>query len=140
MANLKGGSFEKQVKDIFHRLSAFGEKRFGKDSHQTHSSAISKKRSEYASSFSSFITNKGLEGKLNTHMTNEYIKEYLELRTVDLAYSSTINYYRGFSSFIEGLKESNVSIEFDKKIINEIVKVLTIFSVIVLLILSISIS
>ncbi|WP_415397615.1 hypothetical protein [Sulfurimonas sp. CS5] len=122
MANLKGGSFEKQVKDIFHRLSAFGEKRFGKDSHQTHSSAISKKRSEYASSFSSFITNKGLEGKLNTHMTNEYIKEYLELRTVDLAYSSTINYYRGFSSFIEGLKESNVSIEFDKKIIDDLVK------------------
>jgi len=122
MANLKGGSFEKQVKDIHHRLSAFGEKRFGKDSHKTHSSAISKKRDEYASSFAAFIANKGLEGKLNTYMSNEYIKEYLAQRTANLVYSSTINYYRGFGSFISGLKESNISIEFDKKIIDDAVK------------------
>lgn len=122
MANFKGGSFEKQVKDIFHRLAAFGEKRFQKDSHKTHSSAISKKREEYAKSFASFIANKGLEGKLNTYMSNEYIKEFLSHRTVDLAYSSTINYYRGFNSFIEGLKESNISIDFDKKTVDDAVK------------------
>ncbi len=123
MANLKGGSFEQQIKDIHHRLSAFGEKRLGKDSHQTHSSAISKKRNEYSKSFSKFIANQGLSGKLNSFMNNEHIKAFLAQRTDTLGYSTTINYLRGFGSFIEGLKESNVSMEFDnKKVIDDLVK------------------
>ena len=37
MANLKGGTFEKQIKDAFHRLEAFGVGRVGKNDNLTHS-------------------------------------------------------------------------------------------------------
>ena len=103
MANLKGGSYEKQLKDAFHRLSAFGEKRHNSNSHKTHSSKLNLKREEYGRSFVKYLTQKGFEGKINTHMTTENIKEFLEKRTSNLAYSTTENYVRGFSSFITGL-------------------------------------
>jgi hypothetical protein len=122
MANLKGGSFEKQVKDIHHRTSAFNESRHGKNDHQTHSSALSEKRGEMARSFANFCENKSLDGKLNEHMTNENIKEFLEQRTQDLALSTSENYARSFGSMIEGLKESNVDIQADKSVINDYVK------------------
>lgn len=133
-ANLKGGyikdtqenkdinPYSKQLKDIHHRLSAFGVKRYGKTSHLTHSSALSKKRQEYSSSFSKFIVSKGLEGKLNHHMTNDNIQEYLKLRCKDLSYSSKINYLSGFNSFLKGLLEANVTFNFDHKIIDKMVK------------------
>ena len=122
MANLKGGSFDKQIKDIHHRTSAFGESRNGKNDHQTHSSALSEKRGEMSRSFAKFAENKGLDGKLNEHMTNENIKEFLEQRTADFAQSTAENYARSFGSMIDGLKESNVDIQADKSVINDYVK------------------
>lgn len=122
LANLKGGTFEKQLKDAFHRLSAFGEKRHNTNSHQTHSSKLALKREEYGRSFAKFLTEKGFEGKINTHMTTENIKDFLEQRTQNLAYSTTENYVRGFSSFITGLQESNISIDCDKKVFDNMVK------------------
>ncbi|MEA2018509.1 MAG: hypothetical protein U9N59_08675 [Campylobacterota bacterium] len=121
MANLKGGSFEKQNKDIFHRLSAFGTKRHGQNSNLTHSSSLGKKRTEYSKSYAKFIANKGLSGKLNHHMNNENIKEFLTSRTSNMGQKSTINYYAGFGSMIQGLKDSNVDIDFDKNVITNLV-------------------
>ena len=40
MANLKGGSFEKQIKDAFHRLEAFGVGRVDKNDNLTHSDKL----------------------------------------------------------------------------------------------------
>lgn len=122
MANLKGGTYEKQLKDAFHRLSAFGEKRHNTNSHKTHSSKLAIKRGEYGRSFAKYLQEKGLDGKINTHMTSENIKEYLELRTQNFAYSTSENYIRGFSSFIAGLKEANISIECNKKVFDDMVK------------------
>ena len=118
MANLKGGSFDKQVKDIHHRLSAFNQGRHGKDDHLTHSSALSDKRSEMSRSFATFCENKGLNGKLNEHMNNQIIKEFIDARTADMAISTQENYVRGFSSLVEGLKEANVDINVDKSVFN----------------------
>ncbi|WP_121627393.1 site-specific integrase [Poseidonibacter antarcticus] len=119
MANLKGSSFEKQVKDIHHRLSAFGEKRHGRTDKQTHSSALSIKRAEMSKSFAEYCTNKGLEGKLNIHMNNETVKEFLNYRTQDLAKSSCENYVRAFSSMLEGLEKSNVDMLVTKDVFEE---------------------
>jgi len=119
MANLKGGDFEKQVKDIHHRLSSFGESRHGKSDHQTHSSALSDKRAEMSRSFAQWAEQKGLEGKLNEHLTNDKIKEFLDTRTASMAISSQENYVRGFSSMVEGLKESNIDIQADKSVFND---------------------
>lgn len=122
MGNLKGGSFDKQVKDIHHRTSAFGESRYGKNDHQTHSSALSEKRGEMAQSFANYCENKGLDGKLNEHMTNDNIKEFLEQRTAEHATSTAENYARAFDSMVQGLKESNVDIQADKSVFNDFVK------------------
>lgn len=119
MANLKGSDFSKQVKDIHHRTSAFGESRHGKSDHQTHSSALADKRAEMSQSFAKFAEDKGLDGKLNSHMTNDNVKEFLDARTSDMATSTAENYVRGFSSMIEGLKESNVDIQADKSVFND---------------------
>lgn len=119
MANLKGSSFEKQVKDIHHRTSAFGEGRHGKNDHQTHSSALADKRAEMSHSFAQWAEGKGFDGKLNEHMTNDNIKEFLDTRTAELAPSTAENYVRGFSSLIDGLKESNVDINADKSVFND---------------------
>ena len=43
MANLKGGNFEKQIKDAFHRLEAFGVGRVGKNDNLTHSDKLAEK-------------------------------------------------------------------------------------------------
>lgn len=121
MANLKGSSFEKQVKDIHHRTSAFGESRHGKSDHQTHSSALADKRAEISKSFANYATEKGFQGKLNEHMTNSNIQEFLNDRTANMATSTAENYIRAFSSLIEGLKESNVDIQADKSVFNNLV-------------------
>jgi len=119
MANLKGGTFEKQVKDIHFRLSAFGINRHGSNDHKTHSSALSVKRAEYAKSFANWAEEKGFSGKLNEYMTNDNIKEFLDERTEHLSPISAENYTRGFSSMIDGLKEANVTIEATKSIFDE---------------------
>jgi hypothetical protein len=43
MANLKGGTYEKQIRNAFHRLESFKIKRHGTNSHKTHSIELAKK-------------------------------------------------------------------------------------------------
>ena len=51
MANLKGGSFEKQIRDANFRLDAFGHSRHANNSHKTHSDATRIKRDGYWKDF-----------------------------------------------------------------------------------------
>jgi len=73
MANLRGGSFQKQIKDAFHRLERFGQGRHGKDDHFTHSLELAKKREMYLRDFAKFAENTGLDGKLNSWMGDQNI-------------------------------------------------------------------
>ena len=110
MANLRGGNFEKQVKDAFHRLQAFGKGRYMQNDNLTHSLALANKRETYLKDFKEFLENKNLNGKLNTHMTENTIKEFLELRTSDLSAKSSLDYITGFNSMIKGLEEKNITV------------------------------
>lgn len=119
MANLKGGSFEKQVNNIHHRLSAFGEKRHGRTDKKTHSSALSEKRNEMAKSFAKFCEQRELEGKLNTLMTNDNVKAFLDERLDGLASSTMENYTRAFSSMLDGIQQTNIDILCDRSVFDE---------------------
>lgn len=121
MANLKGGTFEKQLKDIHHRLTAFGESRHNRTDNKTHSSALSQKRSEISRSFAKYCEDQGLTGKLNELMTNDNIKNFLDDRTQDFAASTIENYSRAFSSMISGLQQSNIDVPCDKSIFDDMV-------------------
>ena len=114
MANLKGGSYDKQVKDAFHRLEAFGKSRHGKSDHLTHSDGIATKREMYLQDYKNFSEENGFIEKLNKTMTNENIQNFLNQRLDGLKASTQENYTRGFSSMLEGLKEANITVSVDK--------------------------
>lgn len=116
MANLKGGTFEKQCKDLFHRLEAFGKSRHGKDDHQTHSDGIATKREMYANDFKDYLEQNHIQGKMNQAMTSENVQTFLNERLEGLKHNSQENYIRGFSSMLTGLKESNVSVSCDRSV------------------------
>jgi len=116
MANLKGGSYKKQVKDAFHRLEAFGKGRHGKNDHMTHSDGIATKREMYLNDYKAFIEENGFTEKLNRTMTNENIQTFLNQRLEGLKTSTQENYTRGFSSMLEGLKEANITVLVDKTV------------------------
>ncbi len=111
MANLRGGSFEKQIKDAFHRLAKFGEGRHLKDDNFTHSVAVAKKREMYLKDFKEHLENKGIkEGKINEFMNEKTLNEFIQERTKDLAPKTKIDYVSGFNAMLNGLKEANVTI------------------------------
>jgi hypothetical protein len=111
MANLRGSSFEKQVKDAFHRLQAFGKGRYMQSDNLTHSLALANKREGYLKNFKEFLEIKGIQqGKLNTYMTSEMVKDFLSLRTSDLSPKSSLDYITGFNSLLKGLEEKNITI------------------------------
>jgi len=121
MANLKGGSYEKQLKDAFHRLEAFGKGRHGSSDHLTHSDGLAAKREMYLNDYKAFAQENGLNEKLNQTMTNENISTFLNQRLEGLKHSTQENYIRGFSSMLKGLQESNIGIPcqssvFDNKV------------------------
>ena len=89
MANLRGSTFDKQVKDAFYRVQKLGEGRHLKEDNFTHSLALSEKRQMYLKDFKEFLEQKGIqEGKINTYMTKENVKSFLEARTSDLSAKS----------------------------------------------------
>ena len=111
MANLRGGTFDKQVKDAFHRTLALGEKRHLKEDNKTHSLALADKREMYLNDFKQYLQDKGInEGKLNTFMTENNIREFLEHRTIDLSPKSALDYTTGFNSLLKGLEQANITI------------------------------
>lgn len=110
MANLKGGTFEKQAKDAFHRLEAFGVGRVGKDDHLTHSDKLAEKREMYLRDVVGYFERNEMEGKLNTLMTQENLQSFFSERLDGLATKTQEDYLRGFSSMLQGLEEKNIYI------------------------------
>jgi hypothetical protein len=114
MANLKGASFEKQLKNANIRLNALNTSKNG--DHLTHSRATMEKRDMYGRDFAEHMKEQGYDfGKLNSYMNNDNIKEFLEQRTDELSKVTAESYIRGFSSYIEGLQEVGIDIEATKE-------------------------
>ena len=110
MANLKGGTFEKQIKDAFHRLEAFGVGRVGKNDHLTHSDKLAEKRMMYLKDIANYFTSQNLEGKLNTLMTKDNLDKFFNDRLENLSIKTQECYYRGISSMLNGMSEQNIYI------------------------------
>jgi hypothetical protein len=110
MANLKGGTYEKQIKDAFHRLEAFGEKRHGKDDHLTHSDKLAEKREMYLRDVAEHFEINNFNEKLNVLFTQENLQTFFSERLDGLAAKTQEDYLRGFSSMLKGLEEQNIFI------------------------------
>ena len=113
MGNLKGGSFDKQIRNALIRLDARGQGRYKTDSRKTHSNALAKKREMYLKDFARFAESRGLEGKLNNLMTQENLTEFLNNRLQDLSPKSALDYTTGFNSMLRGLEQTRVNINKD---------------------------
>jgi len=110
MGNLRGSSFQKQIKNAMYRLDARGTKRYGTDSKLTHSNALYQKREMYLKDFAKFAEKKELDGKLNTLMTPENVTEFLNNRLSELSPKSALDYVTGFNSLLNGLEQTKVNI------------------------------
>ncbi len=110
MANLKGGNFQKQIKDAFHRLESFGVGRVGKNDNLTHSDKLAQKRNMYLKDLANYFTSQNLEGKLNTHLTKDNLDKFFNDRLENLSIKTQENYIRGFSSMLKGLEQQNIYI------------------------------
>ncbi|MDN5088142.1 hypothetical protein [Aliarcobacter butzleri] len=110
MANLKGGTFEKQIKDAFHRLEAFGIGRVGKNDNLTHSNKLAEKREMYLKDITSFFKSQNLNNKLNTLFTKQNLNNFFNERLENLSSKTQENYLRGFSSMLKGLEQQNIYI------------------------------
>lgn len=127
MANLKGGSFEKQIKDAFHRLEAFGVSRVGKSDNLTHSDKLAEKREMYLKDITSFFKSKNLNNKLNTLFTKQNLDNFFNQRLENLSSKTKENYLRGFSSMLQGLEQQNIYIPLhleDKDFFNDRVAII----------------
>lgn len=122
MANLRGSTYEKQIKDAFHRVEAFGVSRHGKVDHLTHSDAVATKRDMYLRDYKDYADFQGFSEKLNTTMTNDNVKDFLEIRLEGLAVKTQEDYARGFSSMLQGLEEKNIAIGANKEVFNTFVR------------------
>ncbi len=112
MANLKGGTFAKQIKNALIRLDARGTKRFGTNSRLTHSNALYQKREMYLRDFANYLSNKGIDqGKLNNYFKEDYISEFMNERLSELSPKSALDYTTGFNSMLTGLEQTKVTID-----------------------------
>ncbi|MGJ0317966.1 hypothetical protein NG767_04345 [Aliarcobacter cryaerophilus] len=127
MANLKGGTFEKQLKDAFHRLEAFGIGRVGKNDNLTHSDKLAEKREMYLKDVTNFFKSQNLTDKLNTLFTKENLDRFFNQRLENLSSKTKENYLRGFSSMLQGLEQKNIYIPLhleDKGFFDDRVKII----------------
>jgi len=113
MGNLKGGNFEKQIRNALIRLDARGQKRYQTGSRLTHSNALMKKREMYLKDFANYLSNnKGIqEGKLNNYFKEEYISDFLNERLSELSPKSALDYVTGLNSMLHGLEQTKVNID-----------------------------
>ncbi|MGE4382042.1 MAG: hypothetical protein AB7D41_02455 [Arcobacter sp.] len=127
MANLKGGNYQKQIKDAFHRLESFGVGRVGKNDNLTHSDKLAEKRMMYLKDIADYFTSQNLEGKLNKLFTKDNLDNFFNQRLEALSPITKINYLRSFSSMLNGLEQQNVYIPLhyeDKDFFDDRVKIL----------------
>ena len=112
MANLKGSSFEKQLKDMNFKLFSLGDKKTG-DS-LTHSHALLVKRDMYFKDFAKHLESQNLYGKFNQLLTESNLNSFLNSRLSNLGLSSRENYISGFNSLLNAFREVNVSVSIGK--------------------------
>jgi hypothetical protein len=127
MANLKGGNYQKQIKDAFHRLEAFGVGRVGKNDNLTHSDKLAEKRNMYLKDISNYFTSQNLTDKLNALMTKDNLDKFFIERLENLSIKTQEGYYRGFSSMLKGLGQQNIYIPIhseDKDFFNKRVEII----------------
>ena len=111
MANLRGGTFDKQIKDAFFRTLALGEGRHMQEDNFTHSIALAEKREMYLKDFKEYLEQNGItDGKINQYMTEDTIRDFLEQRTMELSPKSALDYTTGFNSLLKGLEQANITI------------------------------
>ena len=121
MANLKGSNFQKQIRDANFRLAAFKEARNGTNSNRTHSDAIRIKRDAYFKDFKEFAETEELEGKLNK-LIEENMDSFLKQRLESISsFSAQEDYIRGWSGLVQGLQQSNVTINLHTEFFTEVV-------------------
>ena len=112
MANLKGGDFQKQIRNALIRMDARGTKRFNTNSRLTHSNALYQKREMYLRDFAKYLQEKGLNtGKLNNYFTNEHLNNFLNERLSDLSPKTALDYVTGINSMLVGLQQTNVDVD-----------------------------
>src|SRR5574344_494668 len=127
MANLNGGTFDKQIKDAFHRLEAFGISRVRKNDNLTQSGKLAEKREMYLKDITSFFKSQNLNNKLNTLLTKENLNNFFNSRLENLSSKTQENYLRGFSSMLQGLEQQNIYIPLlleDKSFFDDRVKII----------------
>jgi len=116
---LRGGTFDKQIRNALMRTEKFGQNRHNTDSKGIHSQAVFEKREMYLNDFKKYAENNNLTGKLNTLMTNEHIQNFLNIRLENKASNTSENLIRGFSAMVDSLRNSNIDISVDKNIFND---------------------
>lgn len=109
MANLKGGNYEKQIKDASIRMNAIGQKK-DSDSRGSHSVRTHENRKDMLKDFANYATENNLGGKLNEAMTTDNINNFFNERLDGLKSTTQENYIRGFGSMVESLKDNNISV------------------------------
>ena len=109
-ANLKGGTFEKQITNAFYRTLALGESRHMKlNDNKTHSLELAKKRQMYLNDFKKFLEEKGVnKGKINQYMSEEVVKNFIEERTENLSAKTALDYTAGFNSLMKAIQQTQV--------------------------------
>jgi len=113
MANLKGSSFEKQIRDARIRTDARGQKKAElQNKNFARSHVIVNTRESQLNDFATFLQNKGVNsGKLNQHFTEKNLKSFFKERISALSASSANTYISGFNGLLKGLKNANISIK-----------------------------
>ena len=111
MANLKGGDFQKQIRNALIRLDARGTKRYGTSSKLTHSNALYTKREMYLRDFAKYLSNKGIEGKMNSYFEEKILNDFLNERLSNLSPKTALDYSSGFNSMLVGLTQKNVDVD-----------------------------
>ena len=111
MPNLKGSTFDKQIRDAFFRVLAFGKGRHFSNDNLTHSVALAEKREMYLKDFKEYLEKNGItEGKINLYMTEGIVRDFLEERTDNLSAKSALDYVTGFNSLMKGLEQARIDI------------------------------
>ncbi len=119
MANLRGGTWDKQIRNALMRMEKFGVSRHNTESTGAHSLAVFEKRKMYLNDFKKFAENNNLSGKLNTLMTQENISNFLNSRLENLSANTSESLLRGFGAMVNDLRNNNIDISLDKNIFNE---------------------
>jgi len=108
MSNLKGGTFEKQRRDMNFKLFALATKK--SNDNLTHSEALLTKRDMYFKDFSKYLEGQGLDGKFNLLLNEVNLNGFLEERLSGMTLSTSENYLSGFNSLLSAFKGVNIQV------------------------------